>query len=510
MRRRLIVLLVLTTVLSSVKGFAQTAEPSPRIEILEVTPLELPNSQTITVIFAPRTAQSAGSVYSVNGASLLVGGTIWHASAVASPVAFAQGAERLGYAAFNTCLPSGRYDDAWLYTRINGVDVSVALPSPVIFGTGCTYSGAVGDLSSVIVPTYTEPVYATATRMIAEATQTSLAHYMSGTPFNVQRDPLSALSMQVQKVGSGFNWMAVFLIFGAVVLLFALLVAGATAETPAAKPVITSPAAKSAPSASIDQKPPSPTPEPSTLPAETSSSVETPTPEPIAPPVETPSSVETPTPEPIAPPAETLSSVKPAPSDTPAPEPVTPTAETTSSVQPPPSDTPTPESSAPPEKSVESPASAVIPAQKDLSESIKVFLSYRRTESAILANLIARDLAHRRIDAYFDTRRTDGAGTFPDRLLHEIERCEMFVVLLGKSTLESEWVLREIEHASKIGKPMLPVFQESYEPSPPANEHIARLLQYSGVHILDQRNIYIDEALRDIASIVRAVRKKPS
>ncbi len=141
---------------------------------------------------------------------------------------------------------------------------------------------------------------------------------------------------------------------------------------------------------------------------------------------------------------------------------------------------------------------------------ITAFVSYRRSASAILATFLSRELAQQGIDAFVDTRKTDGAGPFPERLLREIEARDVIIVLLGAGTLDSAWVLREIEHADTLGKPMIPVFQEGYVAAPPANEHVARLLQYSGVHILDQKNIYIDEALRDIASIVRAVRKPSS
>ena len=90
-----------------------------------------------------------------------------------------------------------------------------------------------------------------------------------------------------------------------------------------------------------------------------------------------------------------------------------------------------------------------------------VFISYRRKPSAILAQLIVRDLKQRNIEAYLDTDRSDTAGAFPDRLLQAIKAADVFVCLVAEGTFESEWVQREIEHASRLDKPMIPIFQES-------------------------------------------------
>ncbi len=133
-----------------------------------------------------------------------------------------------------------------------------------------------------------------------------------------------------------------------------------------------------------------------------------------------------------------------------------------------------------------------------------VFISYRRLPSAMLAQLIARELEARSIRAYVDTRQTDGGGPFPERLLHAIEQEDVFVCLIAEGTFESDWVLREIEHAHELGKLMIPVFQESYVPlQSPLSPALMALLESDGVHLLDVRNIYVDEALNDLAAIVR-------
>jgi formylglycine-generating enzyme required for sulfatase activity len=135
----------------------------------------------------------------------------------------------------------------------------------------------------------------------------------------------------------------------------------------------------------------------------------------------------------------------------------------------------------------------------------RIFISYRRKPSAMLATLLARELNARGIDAFVDTRRTDGGGPFPDRLLRAIETADLFVCLLGEDTLASDWVQREIEHAHAQGKILIPVFQESYTPpaeAPEVGGAVHALLQSDGVHVMDVKNIYVDQAIDSLATMI--------
>ena len=78
-----------------------------------------------------------------------------------------------------------------------------------------------------------------------------------------------------------------------------------------------------------------------------------------------------------------------------------------------------------------------------------IFLSYRRKPSAILAQLLARDLKAKGIEVYLDVDRMEAAGEFPTRLLQAIESADVVICLVGESTFDSEWVQREIEHATR-------------------------------------------------------------
>ncbi|MBZ0279045.1 MAG: SUMF1/EgtB/PvdO family nonheme iron enzyme, partial [Anaerolineae bacterium] len=116
-------------------------------------------------------------------------------------------------------------------------------------------------------------------------------------------------------------------------------------------------------------------------------------------------------------------------------------------------------------------------------------------------------------DVYVDTTRTDSTNVrFPERLMQAIEDTPVFVCLLGERegqhTLESEWVLKEIQHAYDLQKFCVPVFQESYRPLPNMPAAVDYLLGFDGVHIFDQKNIMIDESVRQIANLVRPYHKK--
>ncbi|MDX2074821.1 MAG: SUMF1/EgtB/PvdO family nonheme iron enzyme [bacterium] len=137
-----------------------------------------------------------------------------------------------------------------------------------------------------------------------------------------------------------------------------------------------------------------------------------------------------------------------------------------------------------------------------------VFISYRRKPSSSLAQLLQVQLKNNhRIDAYLDTSRTDSTRVqFPDRLMQAIAESPTFICLLGDSTLDSEWVQKEIQQAYDLKKHCIPVFQESYIPSPSSDPAIEYLLNFDGVHIFDVKNVMINESISKIAHLI--VRQK--
>jgi hypothetical protein len=130
-----------------------------------------------------------------------------------------------------------------------------------------------------------------------------------------------------------------------------------------------------------------------------------------------------------------------------------------------------------------------------------IFISYRRGPSEAYALLIAEKLAPYGMKVFVDTLTVEGAEAFPERLLKGIEDCDVFICLLAPSTLDSEWVRREIEHAHEVGKPMIPVFQPDYSPGDTLNlpQYVSDLLQYEGVRITSG---YVNEAIDKLAAMI--------
>ncbi len=132
-----------------------------------------------------------------------------------------------------------------------------------------------------------------------------------------------------------------------------------------------------------------------------------------------------------------------------------------------------------------------------------IFISYRRQPSAMLATLLARELQARDFEVYVDTQRLDSAGAFPDRLKDGIETSDVFICLVGDTTFESEWVLEEVKTALHYGKPMIPVFQESYQQGAATpNTVFKQLLDYDGILIFDVKNVYIDQSIDVLARMI--------
>jgi serine/threonine protein kinase len=135
-----------------------------------------------------------------------------------------------------------------------------------------------------------------------------------------------------------------------------------------------------------------------------------------------------------------------------------------------------------------------------------VFLSYQRDGGSGWANYFAKELKDHGIATFLDVQQLDRAGQFPPRLARAIEECDVFVCILGTTTLQSSWVLEEIRQAHRHAKPMIPIFQEGFNPAAARSEADAAvdaLLSYDAVHLFDVRNVHIQHSAQDLATLVK-------
>jgi len=132
------------------------------------------------------------------------------------------------------------------------------------------------------------------------------------------------------------------------------------------------------------------------------------------------------------------------------------------------------------------------------------FISYRRDPSAMAASLVQEKLKNKHnIDAYLDVNRADSTRVqFPQRLMQAIGDAPTFILMLADTTLESEWVRKEIQRAYELQKHCIPIFQESYKPTDISDPAIDYVLSFDGEHLFDRRNIHIDVSIDIIANLV--------
>lgn len=92
----------------------------------------------------------------------------------------------------------------------------------------------------------------------------------------------------------------------------------------------------------------------------------------------------------------------------------------------------------------------------------KVFISYRRQESSAFALLLHDRLKQALFEPFIDLRSIEPGERFKQFIEAEIEASEVFICLVGKTTLESEYVKDEINHAIKHTKWTIAIWHHGF------------------------------------------------
>jgi hypothetical protein len=116
------------------------------------------------------------------------------------------------------------------------------------------------------------------------------------------------------------------------------------------------------------------------------------------------------------------------------------------------------------------------------------FISYRRKEDGETALLLARSLADLGLKTFVDQQSLN-AGNFEEQLLREIESATFFIPILSPHALDrcanpSDWLLRELTHALKHRKKIIPILKDGFAhdvKGSPDRWQIAELAKYHGV-----------------------------
>ena len=82
-----------------------------------------------------------------------------------------------------------------------------------------------------------------------------------------------------------------------------------------------------------------------------------------------------------------------------------------------------------------------------LRDARKVFISYRRSESASIAIQLFEDLEAHNFDVFLDTHSIEKGEPFQDELWHRMTDCDVIVLLNTPGFLESRWCKEEFAEA---------------------------------------------------------------
>ncbi len=96
----------------------------------------------------------------------------------------------------------------------------------------------------------------------------------------------------------------------------------------------------------------------------------------------------------------------------------------------------------------------------------KLFISYRREDGSYLARLLYDRLVAKGFIVFYDIESL-GSGRFDTRILERIEECDNFILILSPRALdrcvnEDDWVRREITHALKHNKKIIPALMKGF------------------------------------------------
>ena len=92
-----------------------------------------------------------------------------------------------------------------------------------------------------------------------------------------------------------------------------------------------------------------------------------------------------------------------------------------------------------------------------------IFISYSRKDLAIAERIIDA-LAKDDLEPWIDWKSIPKGETFEREIQQGIEKAEIFLFLVSPDSVQSEWCNKEIAHAVKNGKRILPIVIRDADP----------------------------------------------
>jgi TIR domain len=121
-----------------------------------------------------------------------------------------------------------------------------------------------------------------------------------------------------------------------------------------------------------------------------------------------------------------------------------------------------------------------------------VFISYRRERGYALAHLVNAELRSRGLRTFLDVAESD-PGQFWPQAQAAIRSCCAVVLICTNGSFQEragdDWVLREISEAMALGRPIVPVFSQDFEPPTALPPPLAQAIEYNGVSMDTQFHV---------------------
>jgi len=148
------------------------------------------------------------------------------------------------------------------------------------------------------------------------------------------------------------------------------------------------------------------------------------------------------------------------------------------------------------------------------SEDVNIFISYRRAESSLLALYLQSRLKIAGGEAFVDVNNLSLGDEWHSELQDKVQSSTYFICLIAPTTLQSEYVRKEIQWANATDVKMIPIFHNGFDASIEPNkslisasEYLTKITQKHG-HVIkdsgdpnDYRNA-VDEILTSLGYVV--------
>ncbi len=82
----------------------------------------------------------------------------------------------------------------------------------------------------------------------------------------------------------------------------------------------------------------------------------------------------------------------------------------------------------------------------------QIFISYSRKANLELAEKLASSLEKKGYSVFLDRSSIPVGGAFSELIFSAIDSCKIFIVLLSKTTIKSNWVSKEVQHALELAR----------------------------------------------------------